>query len=67
MAIRPGMLVKIKRGAIGVPSGSIGFVESISPVPQIECLSDLFHVRVYGDTHPHIIRRYYAADLEVYN
>ena len=67
MDIRPGMLVKIKRASIGVPKGSIGFVERISPVPEIECLSDLFHVRVYVDVRPHFLRRYYAADLEVYN
>jgi len=67
MEIKPGMLVRIKRASIGTPSGSLGFVEGISYVPEIEGLGSLFSVRVYRVPNPELIRRYYAYDLEFYN
>ena len=67
MNIKPGVLVRIKRASIGTPSGSVGFVESISYVPEVEGLDGLFSVRVYRSGRKALLRRYYACDLEFYN
>mgnify|MGYP003627862384 CR=1 FL=1 len=69
--MRAGDLVKITRGSIGVPAGTIGLIlESHDAIPRLVsgAEKELIHLlHLTGTSTPRHQRRYLARDLEIIN
>lgn len=63
--IKPGMLVKITRGSIGAPIGTVAFVQKIEWRKGLPIANTLFSVRLFTGSLSDRCRRYYGADLEI--
>ena len=65
--IKPGMLVKIMRGSIGAPIGTIAFVKKVEWRKGLPAANTLFSVRLFTGSPNNRNRRYYGSDLEIFS